>query len=79
MGNLMTDNNITALTKITMTPLYSKWHNGIPMDKYDLLYPYYFQYEWSTDTKNNDKTFDAEFSSLTSSLSLIKGIKFNKR
>lgn len=70
--------NITALTKIKMIPLLSKWHNGIPMDKYDLLYPFYFQYEWSTDTKNNDKTYDAEFSSLVlPSLHLIKGIKFN--
>ncbi len=72
------DRNTTALTKIKMTPLYSKWHNGIPMDWYDLLYPFYFQYEWSIDTKNNDKTFDAEYSSLTlPSLSLIKGLKFN--
>ena len=74
-----TDKNITALTKIKMAPLYSKWHDGVPMDKYDLMYPYYFQYEWSTDTKNNDKTFDAEFSStVLPSLSLIKGITFNK-
>jgi peptide/nickel transport system substrate-binding protein len=73
------DNNTTALTKIKMIPLFSKWHNGIAMDKYDLLYPFYFQYEWATDTKNNDKTFDAEFSSLAlPTLSLIKGIKFNK-
>ncbi len=42
-----TDKNITALTKIKMVPLYSKWHDGVPMDKYDLMYPYYFQYEWS--------------------------------
>jgi peptide/nickel transport system substrate-binding protein len=74
-----TDANTTALTKIKMTPLFSKWHNGIPMDKYDLLYPFYFQYEWSVDTKNNDHTFDSEFSSLTlPALSLIKGVSFNK-
>ncbi len=72
-------NNKTALTKINMNPLYSKWHNGVSMDKYDLLYPFYFQYEWSIDTKKNDRTFDAEFSSSTlPSLSLIKGIKFTK-
>ncbi len=71
--------NTTALTKIKMTPLFSKWHNGIQMDKYDLLYPFYFQYEWALDTKNNDRTFDSEFSSLTlPTLPLIKGIKFNK-
>ncbi|MDQ3084534.1 MAG: hypothetical protein M3Q77_06930, partial [Thermoproteota archaeon] len=67
----------SALTKVTMKPLFSNWHNGEPMDRYDLLYSYYFPFEWSTDTKNNDKTFDAEYSSLIfPSLSLIKGIKF---
>ena len=72
------ENKNTSLTKIKMIPLFSKWHNGISMDRYDLLYPLYFQYEWSTDTKNNDKTFDSEFSSLAlPTLSLIKGVKFN--
>ncbi len=73
------ENNETALMKITMEPLFSKWHNGVPMDRYDLLYSYYFPYEWAVDTKNNDRTFDAEFSSLTlPTLPLIKGIKFNE-
>ena len=72
------ENNKTSLMKITMMPLFSKWHNGAPMDKFDLLYSYYFPFEWSVDTKNNDRTFDAEFSSLTlPTLPLIKGIKFN--
>ena len=70
--------NNTALTKVTITPLYSKWHNGIPIDKYDLLYSYYFPYEWSTDTKNDDLTYDAEYASLVfPTLSLVKGIEFN--
>jgi peptide/nickel transport system substrate-binding protein len=73
------NNNSTALTKVTMTPLYSKWHSGVPVDKYDLLYSYYFPYEWSTDTKNNDLTYDAEYSSLVfPTLSLIKGIEFHE-
>jgi peptide/nickel transport system substrate-binding protein len=67
----------SALSKVTMQPLFSKWHNGETMDKYDLMYSYYFPFEWSTDTKNADKTFDAEYSSLVfPTLSLIKGIKF---
>ena len=67
----------SALSKVTMQPLFSKWHNGEIMDKYDLMYSYYFPFEWSTDTKNADKTFDAEYSSLVfPTLSLIKGIKF---
>ncbi|HYO05989.1 MAG TPA: hypothetical protein VER14_03285, partial [Phototrophicaceae bacterium] len=73
------DNNKTSLMKITMEPLYSKWHNGVPMDRFDLLYSYYFPFEWAVDTKNNDRTFDAEFSSLTlPTLPLIKGVKFNE-
>ncbi len=67
----------SALSKVTMQPLFSRWHNGEIMDKYDLMYSYYFPFEWSTDTKNADKTFDAEYSSLVfPTLSLIKGIKF---
>ena len=71
--------NNTALTKVTITPLYSKWHNGVPIDKYDMLYSYYFPYEWSTDTKDDDLTFDAEYASLVfPTLSLIKGIEFHE-
>ena len=70
--------NTTALSKVTMVPLFSKWHSDIPIDKYDLLYSYYFPYEWATDTKNNDLTYDAEYSSLVfPTLSLIKGIEFH--
>jgi len=77
--NLNEDNNKTALSKMTMVPLFSKWHNGVPMDRYDLLYSLYFPYEWSTDTKSNDRTFDAGYSSLVHpTLPLIKGIKFNE-
>lgn len=72
------NNNNTALTKVTMKPLFSKWHSGVPVDKYDLLYSYYFPYEWATDTKNNDLTYDAEYSSLVfPTLSLVKGIEFH--
>ena len=72
-----TNQSNSALSKVTMQPLFSKWHNGETMDKYDLMYSYYFPFEWSTDTKNADKTFDAEYSSLVfPTLSLIKGIKF---
>lgn len=71
--------NNTALTKVTIMPLYSKWHNGVPIDKYDMLYSYYFPYEWSTDTKDDDLTFDAEYASLVfPTLSLIKGIEFHE-
>lgn len=71
-----TQNN-TALTKVTLKPIFSHWHNGIPVDKYDLIYSYYFPFEWSTDTKNDDRTFDSEYASLVfPTLSLIKGVQF---
>ncbi len=69
--------NTTALSKITIKPLFSNWHNGIPVDKFDLMYSFYFPYQWSINTGKNDTTFDAEYSSLTlPTLPLIKGIKF---
>lgn len=65
-----------ALTKIIIHPLFSKWHSGNLVDKFDLLYSFYFPYEWAINTKKNDKTFDAEYSTLIlPSLKYIKGIK----
>lgn len=69
--------NSTALTKVTLKPVFSNWHNGISMDKFDLLYSYYFPFEWSVDTENKDSTFDSEYASLVfPTLSLIKGVEF---
>src|SRR5215208_4966480 len=71
------EKNSTSLSKVTYKILYSNWHNGIPMDKSDLLYSYYFPFEWATDEGENDKTIDPEYTSkVNSSLPLIKGIKF---
>jgi len=72
------NSNDVAMTEITMKPLFSQWHNGIPVDKFDLMYSYYFPFEWAIDTKNNDLTFDAEYSStVLPTLPLTKGITFN--
>lgn len=68
--------NNFALAKITVNPIFSKWHSGNMVDKFDLLYSFYFPFEWSIDTKKNDKTFDAEYSTLVlPGLKYIKGIK----
>ena len=73
----ISQNTTTAMSKVTYKILYSNWHNGIPMDKSDLLYSYYFPFEWATDEGENDKTIDPEYTSkVNSSLPLIKGIKF---
>lgn len=70
-------NNSKALTMVSLNPIFSNWHNGIPMDRFDLLYSYYFPFEWSIDTKNKDNTFDSEYASLVfPTLSLIKGVEF---
>jgi peptide/nickel transport system substrate-binding protein len=69
--------NSTATSKVTYKLLYSKWHNGIPMDKSDLLYTQYFAFEWGTDSGNGDKTVDPEYTSgVAPSLPRLKGIKF---
>ena len=73
-------NNATAETEVTFKALYSNWHNGIPMDKNDLLYSYYFPFQWGTNTTSSGKpwiTFDPEFSpAAQGSLPTVKGIKF---
>jgi len=66
--------NVTSKSKVTYTVLYSKWHNGIMMDKNDLLYSYYFPFEWS---KKNGTSIDPEYAAQASvGIPLIKGIKF---
>jgi peptide/nickel transport system substrate-binding protein len=71
------DNGTTAKSKVTYKILYSNWHNGIPMDKSDLLYSQYFLFEWGTNTGQNDLTVDPQYtSSATIGIPYEKGIKF---
>jgi peptide/nickel transport system substrate-binding protein len=68
-----------SLSKVTFTPLYSKWHNGIPMDKSDMMYSEYFTFEWGTDSGKGDQTVDPEFTSQAQvALPLLKGFKFSQ-
>lgn len=74
---LNSTHNSTALTKVSVNPIFSNWHYGLPVDKFDLIYSYYFPFEWSVDTLTNDHTFDSEYASLVfPTLSLIKGVEF---
>jgi peptide/nickel transport system substrate-binding protein len=67
----------TAISKVTFTPLYSKWHNGIQMDVSDMMYADYFAYEWGTNTGPGDRTVDAEYTPTTSeALKLSKGSRY---
>ncbi len=54
-------NNATAISKVTFDLDFSNWHNGQKMDMNDVLHSLYFTIEWGTQTDENDKTFDDEF------------------
>jgi len=72
-------NGTKSLSKVTFTPLYSKWHNGIPMDISDMMYSEYFTFEWGTDSGKGDLTVDPEFTSQAQvALPLLKGFKFSQ-
>jgi peptide/nickel transport system substrate-binding protein len=67
----------TSISKVTYDLKYSKWHNGIMMDKNDILYDQYFLHEWGTNTGESDKTKDSEFTSgAEQSIKHDKGIRF---
>ncbi|MEM2760950.1 MAG: hypothetical protein QXW73_09215, partial [Nitrososphaerales archaeon] len=69
--------NVNAISKVTYDVTYSKWHNGVMMDKNDILYSIYFTFEWGQKEGDNDPTFDSEYTSqLEQLLPTIKGIKF---
>ena len=50
-----------AISKATFDLEFSNWHNGQKMDMNDVLHSLYFTIEWGTQTDENDKTVDTEF------------------
>ncbi|HSF00200.1 MAG TPA: ABC transporter substrate-binding protein [Nitrososphaeraceae archaeon] len=77
LGWIPIEKNSTSLSKVTYKILYSNWHNGIPMDKSDLLYSLYFMYEWGTNNGDDDLTVDPEYTSRVElGLPYFKGIRF---
>ena len=65
-----------ATSKVTFDFEFGNWHNGVPMDINDILHSLYFTVEWGTQTDENDKTFDTEFTPRAAqSIQTIKGIK----
>ena len=50
-----------SISKVTFDLEFSNWHNGQKMDLNDVLHSLYFTIEWGTQTDDNDKTFDTEF------------------
>ena len=50
-----------AISKVKFDLKFSNWHNGQKMDMNDVLHSLYFTIEWGTQTDENDKTVDDEF------------------
>ena len=50
-----------ATSKVTFDFEFSNWHNGEKMDMNDILHWLYFTIEWGTQSGENDRTFDTEF------------------
>ena len=64
-----------ATSKVTFDFMFSNWHNGAKMDMNDIVHSLYFTIEWGTQTDENDKTFDTEFTPRAAqSVKTIKGI-----
>jgi peptide/nickel transport system substrate-binding protein len=64
-----------STSKVTYDFKFSSWHNGEKMDMNDILHSLYFTVEWGTQTDENDKTFDTEFTPRAAqSIQTIKGI-----
>ncbi len=53
--------NTSATSKVVFDFEFSKWHNGEKMDMNDILHSLYFIIEWGTQTDENDRTVDTEF------------------
>lgn len=65
-----------SISKVTFDLEFSNWHNGQKMDMNDVLYSLYFTNEWGTQTDDNDKTFDTEFTPRASqSVQTLIGVK----
>ncbi|MCV0400375.1 MAG: ABC transporter substrate-binding protein [Nitrosopumilus sp.] len=69
------EKNSQAISKVTFDFKFSNWHNGEKMDMQDILHSLYFTIEWGTQTDENDKTFDTEFTPRAAqSIQSIRGI-----
>ena len=67
--------NAKATSKVTFDFKFSNWHNGEKMDMNDVLHSLYFTIEWGTQTDENDKSFDTEFTPRAAqSIQTIRGV-----
>ncbi|AFS82442.1 ABC transporter substrate-binding protein [Candidatus Nitrosopumilus sediminis] len=69
------DEDAQATSRVTFDFKFSNWHNGEKMDMNDVLHSLYFTIEWGTQTDENDKSFDTEFTPRAAqNIQTIKGI-----
>ena len=67
----------TSKSEVTFHVVYSNWQNGQPMTKTDLIYSFYFPYEWSSKVNPTDLTYDPEYAPQAQvALKYVRGIKF---
>ena len=67
---------IESTSSVTFDFEFGGWHHGKQMDINDILHSLYFTVEWGTQTDQNDKTFDAEFTPRTAqAIQTIKGVR----
>jgi len=67
----------TSKSKVTLHLVYSNWQNGQAMNKADLIYQLYFQYEWSSKINSTDQTYDPEYAQPAQvALKYLRGTKF---
>lgn len=67
--------NTLATSKVTFDFKFSNWHNKEMMDMNDIVHSLYFTIEWGTQTNQNDKTFDTEYTpQAAQGIQTIKGI-----
>ena len=54
--------NHEATSKVTFDLILGNWHHEQNMDMNDILHSTYFLLEWGSEQRENDKTYDSEFS-----------------
>ena len=65
-----------AKSKVTFDFDFGEWHNGQKIDMNDIMHSLYFTIEWGTQTDENDRTFDTEFTPRAAqSIQTIIGVK----
>lgn len=67
---------VSATSKVTYTLKFSNWHDGAPMTMADILYGFYFLWEWTDKSGADDLRFDATYAgTYAPSAAQIVGVK----